>query len=423
MTESAVPAAPALRRTHDQLLLCGICLGYFMVLLDASVLNIALPSISADLGGSATGQEWTISAYLVAFGGLLLSGGGVTDRYGARRVFLLGVGGFAVASALCAAAPSLGLLIGFRVLQGASAALIPSSTLALLAALRPDPAERHRAMGLFALVTGVGFAAGPVLGGVLLAVGDWRLLFVVNLPVAVIAMAVGRVAPPVGRRPARLDLVAQGAMVLAGTLLVFSVIEGSGHPSRLLWSVPATVTALLLVVAAERRSPSPALPAQVLHAPGIAVATALGFGIQVILAGGLFVLGIYLVGVRALSPARAGLVTLPFTLGPLLGPWVGRFGARAGARTSVLLGLVLIAAGMTAAGWTVATGAALPVTMLALLIAAPGLPLTIIPITMMTVAGAPAGYAGVAGGLFNAARQIGGAVGVGALGGVLRAGT
>lgn len=396
-------------------LLVGLSLGYFMVLLDSTILNVALPAIAGDLGGSVGGQQWTVSAYLVTFGGLLLSAGAVADRIGARRTFLIGIAAFAITSLLCACAPNLLLLIVFRALQGAAAALIPSSTLSLIGALFPGPGDRHRAVGIWALITGMGFAAGPLLGGLLLAIGPWHLVFAVNLLPAAVALLWCRRLPPTPRGAAGLDLRTQFAAVLAGGLTVNAIIAVGADPHRWWWLLPA-VAALLLFGVTERRSAAPALPRPVLRVPPVRQAVLAGFGIQVIMAGALFVLGLHLVDHRGLSPALAGLTLLPYLAGPMFGPLVSRAVAAKGSRGPLLLGLVSTAAGMTITAVVVLLDGPVWWVAIGLLVAGPGLPLTLVPLTSQVVGGAPAGSGGVAGGLFNASRQLGGAIGVAGLG-------
>ncbi len=172
-----------------------------MVILDATIVNVALPSIARDLGGGVGSLQWVIDAYTVVFAGLLLSAGSIGDLVGSRKVLDTGLAVFTAASAACAVAPSVGALVGARVAQGVGAALMVPSSLALLRAAYPDVAERARAVGAWGAVAGVAAASGPILGGVLVTIADWRAVFVVNLPVG----AVGDVAelpPPAERRRA-----------------------------------------------------------------------------------------------------------------------------------------------------------------------------------------------------------------------------
>ncbi|WP_037366194.1 MFS transporter [Nakamurella lactea] len=411
---------PAIAGRSARRLMVGISLGYFMVLLDSTILNVALPAIAVDLGGSVTGQQWTVSGYLVTFGALLLSAGAVADRFGARRVFLLGTALFGVTSLLCAVAPNLLLLILFRALQGAAAAMIPSSTLSLIGGLFPDPGARHRAIGSWALITGMGFAAGPLIGGLLLSIGPWHLVFAVNVPAALVAVLWCRSLPATPRGSGRLDPGTQCAAVLAGGLVINAVIQLGSDARHWWWTLPA-LAGLALVVLTERRSSAPALPRPVLRVPEVRQAVLSGFGIQLVMSGALFVLGLQLIDHRGMTPAVAGVALLPYLVGPLFGPLVSRLVATRGSRLPLLAGLVATAGGMTIAGLAVLLNVPLWLLLVGLLIAGPGLPLTLVPLTSQVVGGAPNGAGGVAGGLFNASRQLGGALGVAALGSFVRA--
>ncbi|WP_248581345.1 MFS transporter [Nocardioides sp. InS609-2] len=395
--------------------LIGLSLGYFMVLLDSTILNVALPSIATDLGASVSGQQWTVTAYLVTFGAFLLSSGAVADWIGARRTFLIGLAAFGAMSLMCALAPNLLTLVVFRALQGAAAALIPASTLSLIGAMYVDSAMRHRAVGLWALLTGVGFAAGPLVGGAVLAVGSWHLIFSVNVPIALIALLCCRGLPSPARGSQRLDLLTQVIAVAFFGLLINALIQ-LGQDVRYWWWVLPAATAALAFWGSERRSSAPAIPLSLFRVATVRRAIITGFGIQIIMAGALFVLGLHLIDRRGLSPVGAGAALLPYVAGPLFGARVGRLVVQRGLRTPLMWGLALTTIGMMVTGAAVLTHAPLVVVMVGLLCAGPGLPLTLVPLTSQVVGGAPPGTAGVAGGLFNAARQLGGALGVAVLG-------
>ncbi|MFI6811371.1 MFS transporter [Nonomuraea sp. NPDC050328] len=420
--------------------LLGLSTGFFMVLLDSSILNVALPDISASLGGTLTGQQWTVSAYVIAFGALLLSSGALADRFGAGRVFRLGLIAFAAASLLCALAPSLPLLVLFRAFQGAAAAAIPASTLSLLGALYPAPAARARAVGTWAVLTGLGFAAGPLVGGLLVDLGGWRTIFLVNLPLALLGLALTATfrnaatpsptfpaaassVPPLGpaERPAApslpttpLDWRSQTAAVVTLGLLTAAVLERSALLGLL------TLLALPILLLTERRSPAPAFPPRLLQIRRLRRVTLLGTAQQFVMASVLFTLGLYFLQARHLTPGQTGLALLPYTIGPAtIGPLVGRLVAARGPELPTRLGLTLGATGTALTALAILTGAPLALLMTGLLIAGLGTPLTLVPLTAMTVAAAPPGTGGVAGGLFNAFRQVGAALGVAGLGGLV----
>lgn len=172
------------------LLLLGLSIGYFMVLLDTTVVSVALPAIRADLGGGISGLQWVVNAYTIVFAGFLLSMGGLADKLGARRVYAGGLVLFLAASALSAAAPSLGLLIALRAVLGIGGAALTPASLALVAHAFPEPSARARALGIWAAVTGIAMAAGPVAGGLLADSLGWRSIFLLNVPLAVISLAI-----------------------------------------------------------------------------------------------------------------------------------------------------------------------------------------------------------------------------------------
>ncbi|MGA4989151.1 MFS transporter [Nonomuraea bangladeshensis] len=377
--------------------LFGFSLAYFLVILDTTVLTVALPDLRDSLGGPPAGQQWAVNAYTVAFAAALLAGGAVADRYGAARVFKLGVAAFGGLSLLCAAAPHLGVLIGTRALLGVAAALCTGGSLGLLAELYPSPAARARATGVWAALTGTALAAGPLLGGLLVDLYGWRAVFLVNVPPAVVSLLVMRpVTSPRGVRG--IDWRVQ---VLAGAflgLLAEALIDASPVAAG------SAVAALAALVVTERRSHAPALPGGLLAAtwPELLAGVAANFAFS----GALFVLTLLFQDVRHLTPMAAGLaflpLTLPMTVNPLL---TGRLVARHGPRPPILGGLALVAAGLgglalteAVAPWLVVMGFGLSF---------------VLPALMAGIVGrAPAGTAGTAGGVLNAFRQAGATLGV-----------
>lgn len=215
-----------------------ICTGYFMVILDATVTNVALPSIGRGLHGSVTGLQWVVDAYTLSFAAFLLTGGALAERFGGRRLFAGGLVVFGAASAACGLAPTLGVLVAARLVQGIGAAVLVPSSLLLLQAAFADPGARARALGLWGAIAGVGAASGPIVGGVLVTAWSWRGAFLLNLPFAIVALlAAPRLAPVTSPRPRAVDL---GGQVLAvaglGTLTAALVSAG-----RLGWAAPAVL--------------------------------------------------------------------------------------------------------------------------------------------------------------------------------------
>ncbi len=252
--------------------LLAVSLGYFMVILDATAVNLALPAIGHDLGGGITGLQWVVDGYTLAFAALLLSAGVAGDRFGPRRVFLAGLLLFTAASAGCALAPALGVLVVIRLIQGAAAALLVPSSLALLQASYPDRARRARAVGLWGGIGGLAAASGPVLGGGLTAAVSWRLVFAVNIPVGLLAcwLTRRRVASPPGAGDRRGDPVGQLTAIVTLTALTAGLIEAGPH-GWASWPVAAGLViaagGAAAFVAAQHRVRSPMLPLPLLRRP------------------------------------------------------------------------------------------------------------------------------------------------------------
>lgn len=409
------------RRGVLSLPLVAICLGYFMVILDTTVVTVALPALRADLDTGLSAVQWVVDGYAVMFAALLLSGGAWADRFGARRVCQVGLVSFLVASAGCAAAPGVGVLIAARFAQGVGAALAVPSSLALLRATHPDPAQRARAVGVWGGVAGVAAAAGPVLGGLLVSAATWRLVFLLNIPVGLAGiLLVARCVPAPPPRPHRLDPAGQvtGMLALAG--LTAALIEG-GH---LGWASPLVPTGLgvfavatVAFLLAERRSAAPMLPAGLFASPGVTVGTAVGLLINLGFYGELFVLALYLQQVPGYPALLAGLALLPQMGAALVAsPLSGRYTARVGGpRRTLLTGLAVGAAGLFALA---AVGAHGPYPLLVVPLAATGfgMAFTMPAATSAVLDAAPAGRAGTASGTVNTARQVGGVIGVALLG-------
>ena len=414
--DTAVRAAP----TGTAARFLGIAAGNFLVLLDASVLTVALPDVRDDLHASAGVLPWAVNAYTVVFAGLLLAAGSVADRFGPRRVYRAALAGFAVFSLLCMVAPGIGALVAGRALLGAAAAGLVPASLALLAALYPEAKRRSRMVGAWAAVTSVGLVCGPLVGGALVSAGGWRLVFLVNPPVALVALLCsGRLsgdrvgaARPVDRAGLALSVVGLGA-------LSFGFIDGGtsgwGRPAP--W-VALVVAALAVVglIRVQRRVAYPVLPPALLRLARVRADLVAGSVASLVFYGVFFALTLWLQEVRQLGPVGAGVALLPMTLPMCVVPLVaGRLVARVGAGPVILAGLaadvvsgVLLAfAGPgDALGWVVGAQVFLVL----------GSTLTIPAATADVAAAAPRELAATGQGAFNAARQAGQALGVALLG-------
>ncbi|HWE33093.1 MAG TPA: DHA2 family efflux MFS transporter permease subunit [Solirubrobacteraceae bacterium] len=413
-------------RKHLPLL--AICLGYFMVIVDATIVNVALPSIGRELGAGVSSLQWVVDAYTVVFAGLLLSAGSLGDRVGARRVFGAGLLVFTVASAVCAAAPSVALLITARVAQGVGAAMLVPSSLALLRASYERPSERARAVGAWGAIAGVGAASGPVLGGLLVGLISWRAVFVVNVPVGALALLLSARHLPVarGRRVRGFDPPGQALAIAALSLVTLGLIEGGdagwGSPAALV-PLAAFVPAALAFLYVERRHRDPMLPLALFRSRTFSGASFVGLAINLGFYGQLFAIVFYFQHVRGYSALVTGLALLPEGAFVAIASAVsGRVTGRVGPRAPMLFGLTLGAAGfagLIAAGRTTSYALLVP----ALIAAGFGMALTMPAATAAVIESAPAERAGIASGVLNAARQAGGAVGVALLGTLIAGGS
>jgi DHA2 family methylenomycin A resistance protein-like MFS transporter len=325
--------------------LIGICLGYFMVILDATAVNVALPDLGRELQGDVAGLQWVVDAYTLVFAALLLSGGALGDRLGSRRVFLAGLGLFTAASAACAAAPTVGFLVGARVAQGIGAALLVPSSLAVLRATYADAAERARAVGVWAAVAGIAAASGPIIGGLLVTSVSWRAVFVLNVPVGAVALllAARYVAADGARRGGGFDPAGQVAGILALACLTFGLIEGgdAGWGSAVpLAALALSVVAFAVFLATERRAAAPMLPLELFRSRVFSASAFVGAAINFGFYGQLFVISLYFQQVRGYSALATGLAMLPEGLFvSVASAFAGRLTARVGPRVPMLIGL------------------------------------------------------------------------------------
>ncbi|WP_214412449.1 MFS transporter [Sphaerisporangium fuscum] len=397
-----------LTRTSPRTLV-GLSLAYFLVLLDTTVLTVALPDLRTSLGGSFEGQQWAVNGYTVAFAASLLTSGAVADRYGAARVFRVGVAGFGVVSLLCAAAPNLWSLVVFRALLGVTGALCLSGSLALIAQLYTEPAARARAMGVWAAVSGTALSAGPLAGGLLAGLYGWRAVFLINPVLAAVSMVVARGATsPPGR--GRIDWPVQIAACAFLALLADAITQVAVLP------LAGALVVLAVLVWLERRSDAPALPGNLLHAAGWGLTT--GAVVNFAFSGALFVITLLLQGAGRLSPLAAGLaflpLTVPMTFNALL---TGRVVARYGPRPPIVAGLILLVAGLVVTGFTLRADAGAGVSLfVGMALMGFGLSCCFPALAAGVVAAAPPGLAGTAGGLLNAVRQVGATLGVAVMG-------
>lgn len=400
--------------------LVAVCVGYFMVILDTMVVNVALPALSRNLHASTTGLQWILDAYSLVFAALLLSAGALADSRGAKAVFQAGLGLFALASAACGLAPSTGALIAARAAQGLGAALAVPASLALLAAAYPELAARRRALGIWGGVAGVAAGAGPVVGGALVSGFGWRSVFFVNVPVGAAGVALAAaVLPAPTRRPRGADPAGQLAGVVSLAGLTFALIEAG----RAGWSAPSVLAGLAAFLAAgaillviERRTADPMLPLPLFRSSTFCAASTVGLLINLGFYGELFVMSLYLQAVRGLSPLLAGVALVPQAAMAVVGSTAsGRIMARTGPRLPMLVGLGVGGAGLLGL-LVVAAHTSSPVLVAPFMATGLGMSLTMPAATAAVMEAAPAERSGLASGTINAARQVGGVIGVALLG-------
>ncbi|MFI6347784.1 MFS transporter [Streptomyces sp. NPDC050560] len=405
--------------------LVALSLGYFLVMLDVTVVTVAVPAIRDSLGAGPAQMAWAVDGYSAVFGALLLMGGGFGDRLGHRGVFLAGLGIFTLASLGCALAPTPAALIGARLAQGAGGALLVPTSLALLTAAYRDQAVRARALGVWAGVSGIAFAAGPLVGGLLVAGLDWRAAFWVNVPFAALAAAlVLRHVPAAPRRAGGRGLDPLGQVLgFAGLLALAAALNEAGTrgpaAAPVLGAGAVAVLALGLFVLAERGveqradgARPPLLAPSLFRAPGFAPTAAVGVLLNLGYYGMLYLATLYLQNTRGYDALGAGLALLPAVCAVVVvAPLSGRLTARFGPYPVMAAALSLGALGFL--GWLLVRadspyGALLP----ALLATGLALPAAVPAATAAMVRAAPEHNAGVAAAVFNVARQVGNAVGV-----------
>ncbi|MES9543224.1 MFS transporter [Actinomadura sp. NPDC000600] len=415
----AAEAGPEPRRGA---MLAILCAGMFLVLLDVTIVNVALPGIGRALGTGLPGLQGVVDGYAVAIAGLLLGGGALGDRIGHRRLTLTGFALFGLASLACGAAPAAGPLIAARVAQGAGAALLLPGSLALITALYPGRAEQARALGVWAGISSTALPAGPLLGGLLVDTIGWRWIFLLNVPItaAAITGVLALVREP-GRRRAAAALDRAGMALAPLTLggLVWTVIAaGHGHRDGAAVAAVLTLAAGAAFVLAERRAAAPMVPGGLLRAPAFLGAGGIALIMNLVTNGVLFVATLRLQQAGHRSALLAGAMLLPMAA-PLavLAPVSGRLTARFGTRVPLAAGAAVAAAGclsLVGAGPGGGYAALLP----ALLGIGIGDGLVVTAVVAAAMRAVPPAHAGLAGGFNNTARQVGTALGVAVYGAV-----
>jgi EmrB/QacA subfamily drug resistance transporter len=414
------PTAPV----HKPLILAICCMSILIVGLDVTILNVALPSIQRDLHASIAGAQWTIDAYTLVIASLLLLAGSTADRIGRRRVFQLGLGVFTLGSLLCSAAPSLGWLIAFRMLQAVGGSMLNPVALSIISNTFTDGRERARAIGAWSGVVGISIASGPIIGGALVDGIGWRSVFWINIPIGIAALVLARRFVPESRaaKARRPDPLGQVLIIGFLAALVYGIIEAPSTG----WDGPATIgcfaVALLCLIGLiryELTRSEPLLELRFFRSAPFSGAGIVAISAFVVLGGFLFLNTLYLQDVRGLSALRAGLFLLPmaaamFVLGPVSGYLVGKWGPRP---SLTIGGCALSLAGLLFALW----GSHLPDQRLFLgyCLIGVGLGMLNAAITNTAVSGMPRAQSGVAAAITSTARQVGQSLGVAIVGSIL----
>ncbi|HYB22244.1 MAG TPA: MFS transporter [Solirubrobacteraceae bacterium] len=399
----------ALRSTQGRWLMLVTVLGSGMAFLDGTIINVALPTIGRDFHASTSSLQWILSGYLLTLASLILLGGSLGDRFGRRRVFVLGAGVFSSASLLCALAPSAPSLIAARLVQGVGGALLTPGSLAMIEA-NVRRQDRARVIGAWSGMTGVATALGPLLGGYLIGAVSWRAAFLINVPLGAIVVLAAREVGESRDTQAheRLDVrgVALAALALAGT--TYALIDGPNVGATIASIAPGAVgvVALAAFLLAERRSPTPMLPLEI-FSPQFSAANLITFVVYTALGGVFFLLVAFLQISMGYSPVGAGAASLPVTVLMLcLSAASGSLAQRIGPRIPLTLGSLMIAAGMLLMT-RIDPGDSYPQSVLpAVVVFGLGLTLVVSPVTATVLAAASERHSGIASGVNNAVARV-----------------
>jgi EmrB/QacA subfamily drug resistance transporter len=396
-------------------------LGSGIAALDATVVNIALPTIGRDFHTGIAALQWVMTSYILTLTAFLLIGGSLGDRFGRRKVYLIGIVWFALASAACGLAPSAVVLIITRVLQGVGAALLTPGSLAILEASF-TPADRARAIGAWSGLGGVAIAAGPLIGGYLISAASWRWIFFINVPIAAVVVALGARHVPESRDPSmtgRLDYAGALAAVVFLSGITFAFIEAP----TLGWASPAVLTMALLGVAGlvaflarEHRAAAPMLPLSIFRERQFAATSAVTFIVYAALTGATFLLPLVLQIVSGYSPLASGLALLPLTVIMLaLSARSGQLATQIGPRLQLSVGPFIVGAGLAMLTFSTSGSSYVAYVLPAVVVFGLGIAITVAPLTATAMSSAPTQHAGIASAVNNDLARFGGLLAVAVL--------
>jgi EmrB/QacA subfamily drug resistance transporter len=425
--DDAATGSPSLSEPHVRpgLVLATVALVQFLVSVDLSIVNIALPQIGDQLGFSSVGLTWVINAYALAFGGLLLLGGKAADRYGQRRVLLAGLALFGLASLAGGLAQTPAALVTARAFQGAGAAALAPAALSLLTSTFPSGRARAKAFGVWSAVNASGGAFGVVAGGLLTQYAGWRWVMFVNVPLVVAALALaGRAILPdvfTARATGRLDLLGAALATAGMSLLVFGVIRTDQHPwtsAATAFTLAAAVALLAAFIIVERSTTrEPLLRLGLLSNRSVAGANGFNLLLGAVMGSGFYFVVLYLQRVLGTGPAITGLESLPFAVGVVAGSMLAvKLSHRFAPRALLVSGGLLTAVGYSGYGFISADGCYAADILLPLVVSSVGYGLCLAPVVSVATANVSAHERGVASALLNSSRQVGAALGLAALG-------
>jgi EmrB/QacA subfamily drug resistance transporter len=417
---------PELSLQRRYLVLAICCMSLFIVGLDSTIVNVALPDIGRTFRAPVSGLQWTIDAYTLVLAALLMLSGSTADRLGRRRVFQVGLGLFTIGSLLCSLAPGLGWLVAFRMLQAVGGSMLNPVAMSIITNTFTKPAERARAIGVWGGVFGLSMAMGPVVGGALVDSVGWRGVFWVNIPVGIAAILFTALFVPESKaaRARRPDPIGQVLIIAMLGSLTYGIIEGPSYgwgSARILAFFAVTVIAVVAFLLYEPRRADPLIDIRFFRSLPFSGATLTAVSAMSALGGFLFLITLYLQDVRGFRPLIAGLFLLPMAAAMAVSaPLAGRMLARSGARAPLLIAGTGIAAGGVLL--TQLTNSSAPgYLVLAFLVFGIGIGFVNAPITNSAVSGMPRSQAGVASGIASTSRQVGSSVGVAVMGSVLAA--
>ena len=397
--------------------LATCCLSLFLVTMDITIVNVALPAIGRGLHASVSGLQWSIDGYTVVLASFLVLGGSIADRFGRRRVFQIGLAVFSTGSLLCSLAPTIELLVACRVLQAIGGAMLNPVAMSIIVNVFTDPKQRAGAIGVWGSVHGVSMAIGPLIGGALVQTVGWRAIFWVNVPVGLLAIALTRRFVPESRadRPRRVDLVGQALIVAGLAALTSSLIEGRSlgwRSAPIAGGFAIALVALVALVAYERRRSEPLVDPRFFRSLPFSAATIVAVISFATFNGGLFLGSLYLQETRGLLPRDAGMCLVPIAAALILcSPLSGRFvGAGLTRRALVVAGAAIAAGALLLVPLDAETPLAQVIVAFVLLGA--GIGFANAPITSSAVSGMPRTQAGVASALAATSRQLGATLGV-----------